>query len=257
MSSVAVLIPVHDPNQEYESLIHNALDSVSKQSLQPDEVLLVANHEMKYLKKTLDSFSKNLKLRLIKSEAQSAPENINFGVNQAQSKYVRILFQDDYLSGIDSLIHSVSPLESGAGKWSVIGSRGVDLISGKIHSFVTPEFSEKLSSGTNLIGAPSVVCFERKYYVPMSNDLKFLFDCDWYLRMAHNFGPPIEVKEFGVGISIHSGQATNWAKNLFAVEKRLLKKSHRKRLIGKTCSCVSSNSDTRDGSVKATYPGVM
>ena len=239
MSSVTILIPVHDPNHEYESLIHIALESVSKQSRQPDEVLLVANHEMKYLKKTLDSFGKILKIKLLKSDAQSAPENINFGVNQAKSKFVRILFQDDYLLGSKSLSHSVSPLERGEGKWSVIGSQGVDLLSGKIQIFLTPKFTEKLSSGKNQIGAPSVVCFEKKYYVSMNKDLKFLFDCDWYLRMAHHFGPPIEVREFGVGISIHSGQATNWAQNFFEVERRIVKKYHRKRLLGRTCSCVS------------------
>lgn len=244
MASVTILIPVHDPHQEYENLIHNALESVRRQSRQPDEVLLVANHEMEYLRKTLDSFSKIFKLRLLKSDAKSAPENINFGVNQASSKYVRILFQDDYLLGGESLRYSVSPLESGEGKWSVIGSLGVDLLSGEIQTFVTPKFSEKLSFGKNLIGAPSVVCFEKKYYVPMKKDLKFLFDCDWYLRMAHHFGPPVEVQEFGVGVNIHLGQATNWAKNLFAVEKRLVKNYHRKRLRGKTCSCASSNSDT-------------
>jgi hypothetical protein len=199
---------------------------------------------MKYLKKTLDSFSEILKLRVLKSDAQSAPENINFGVNQAKSEFVRILFQDDYLLGSKSLSHSLSPLENGEGRWSVIGSLGIDLLSGKIQILVTPKFSEKLSSGKNQIGAPSVVCFEKKYYVSMNDNLKFLFDCDWYLRMAHHVGPPVEVRESGVGVGIHLGQATNWAKNFFAVEKRIVKKYHRKRLLEKTCSCAYSNSDS-------------
>jgi glycosyltransferase involved in cell wall biosynthesis len=241
VSTVTILIPVHDPNREYENLIHNALESISKQDLQPVEVLIVANHEMNYLDETFESFGHVLNLRILKSDAQSAPENINFGVNQADSRFVRLLFQDDYLSGSKSLSYSVSPLESGKGKWSVIGSVGVDLLSGRIYKSVIPKFTEKLSSGKNLIGAPSVVCFEKDTYVPMNIDLKFMFDCDWYLRMAHRFGPPVEVQEFGVGIGIHEGQATNWAQNLLSFEKRTVKKHHRKKFFGENCLCVSSN----------------
>ena len=240
MSTVTLLIPVHDPNQEYENLISNALKSVSNQTRQPDEVLLVANHELSYLSKLQDSLGETLELKFLKSEAQSAPENINFGVFHATSKFIRLLFQDDELSGSESLNHSMAPLESGEYKWSVIGSVGINLVSGEILSYVTPKFTEKLSSGKNLIGAPSVVCFEKDAYTYMDKDLKFMFDCDWYLRMAHRFGPPVEVQEFAVNIGIHKGQATNWAQSLFTIEKRIVKKQHRRKFLEKQCSCVNS-----------------
>jgi glycosyltransferase involved in cell wall biosynthesis len=238
--TVTLLIPIHDPNQEHETLVHAALYSVSQQTRQPDEILLVANHDIGYFNTIQDSFSEILNLRFLKSDAQSAPENINFGVKYAKGKFIRLLFQDDQLSNSESLNQSISLLESSEFKWSVIGSAGIDLISGEIFPRVTPVFSEELSLGINSIGAPSVVCFEKDFYIPMNKDLKYMFDCDWYLRMAHRFGPPLEVQEVGVNIGIHQAQATNWAKNLAKIENRIVKKHHRKRIFAKHCSCVLS-----------------
>ncbi len=65
MSTVTLLIPVHDPSQEYESLILNALRSVAEQTRQPDEVLVVANHKIGYWGKIDDVYvgSRKYKLR--------------------------------------------------------------------------------------------------------------------------------------------------------------------------------------------------
>lgn len=238
MLTVTLLIPVHDPNRKYENLISNALKSASNQTRRPDEVLLVANHELSYLNTLKESFSKILKLRFLKSDAQSAPENINFAVNQAKGDLIRLLFQDDELSTPESLERSISSMERGKHAWSVIGSIDKDLESGHVISRRIPKFTEKLVSGINIIGAPSVVCFEKGSYIPMNRELRYMFDCDWYLRMAHRYGPPAEVQEYGVKIGVHQGQATNWAKSLLSIEKRIVKKHHRKRLFEKYCSCV-------------------
>jgi hypothetical protein len=240
VSSVTLLIPVHDPNNTYEQLLSNALHSVSKQTRQPDEVLLVANHELGYLDNIQDSFGKIQKLRFLKSEAQSAPENINFGVHESKSDLIRLLFQDDALTTTDSLVHSIAPVEVDKHSWSVIGSVDTDLESGQIISRRIPTFTETLARGLNTIGAPSVVCFWKESYVLMNHELRYMFDCDWYLRMAHRYGPPVEVQEYGVNIGVHQGQATNWAKNLLSVEKRIVKKHHRRRLLEKDCSCITT-----------------
>jgi hypothetical protein len=87
-----------------------------------------------------------------------------------------------------------------------------------------------------------VVTFETEFFVPFDNQLHYMFDCDWYLSMAHYFGKPVEIKNVGVTIRRHSGQATIWAKSLLKKEKTVVRAKHRKvefftrRQLG-NCAC--------------------
>jgi hypothetical protein len=203
---------------------------------------MVANHDLSYLDETTSAYSEFIQIDYLTSTAKSATENINFGVANSTGDFVRILFQDDKFLGLDSLDASCAPLEDGSRKWSVIGSADVSEDSGEVLSSRYPKYGEKLSSGINRIGAPSVVCFAKEFYVDMDEKLEYLFDCDWYLLMTHRFGTPFEVERIGVQVRIHPGQATNWAKKLLGFEKSYVKKKHDLNLLSvftkhKTCSC--------------------
>jgi len=245
MVTLSVLIPVHDPNQEYEGYISDALSSISIQKHQPDQILLVANHEISYLESLRTRFLGILEIEFKISEAQSAAENINFGVKETRGQFIKLLFQDDKLIGDDCLTESLRPLLNNRFKWSVVGSASVDRKSNKVVSSLFPKYTKKIILGTNLIGAPSVVCFNRDFYVPMDSQLKYMFDCDWYLKMRHNFGKPFEVKKIAVDIGVHEGQATHWAKDLSKVELQILDRNHKRksffpRLNRVNCVCLEN-----------------
>jgi hypothetical protein len=243
MVTLSVLIPVHDPNQEYEDYISDALSSISIQKHKPDQVLLVANHEISYLESLRSRFRETVEIEFKISQANSAAENINFGVRESKGQFVKLLFQDDKLIGDDCLTESLRPLLKNRFKWSVVGSVAVDRTSQKIVSSLLPKYTRKIILGTNLIGAPSVVCFNKDFYIPMDSQLKYMFDCDWYLKMAHNFGKPFEVKKIAIEIGVHEGQATHWAKDLSKAELEILDRIHKRksffpRLNKVNCTCL-------------------
>jgi hypothetical protein len=245
MVTLSVLIPVHDPTQVYEDYISDALTSISIQKHQPDQVLLVANHEIPYLESLRARFRDILEIEFKMSQADSAAENINFGVRESRGQFVKLLFQDDKLIGDDCLTELLRPLVNNRFKWSVVGSVSVDRASGEIVSSIFPKYTRKIILGTNLIGAPSVVCFNKDFYVPMDPQLKYMFDCDWYLKMAHNFGKPFEVQKIAVDIGVHGGQATHWAKDLSSSELQILNRNHKRksflpRLNKVNCTCLAN-----------------
>jgi hypothetical protein len=245
MVTLSVLIPVHDPHQEYEDYISDALSSIRTQKHKPDQVLLVANHEISYLESLRSRFRDTLEIEFKISQANSAAENINFGVRESKGQFVKLLFQDDKLIGDDCLTESLRPLLNNRFKWSVVGSVALDRTSQKIVSSLLPKYTRKIILGTNLIGAPSVVCFNKDFYLPMDSQLKYMFDCDWYLKMAHNFGKPFEVKKIAIDIGVHEGQATHWAKDLSKAELQILSRNHkRKSLFPKlnkvNCICLAN-----------------
>jgi hypothetical protein len=238
---LVVLIPVHDPKEEYEGFLTQAILSVGTQTIQPKCILLVANHELPYLP-SLEACAKEVEIRFVQSRAVSAADNINFGVALSGGHFTKILFQDDFLAHDKALENSVNAISVSGAKWSVCGSRDWDENSNKFFAPTNPKYSERLDRGINTIGAPSVVTFETEFYTPMDARLHYMFDCDWYLSMAHNFGRPVESSDIAVTIRRHPGQATSWAKQLLKQEKVIVKANHRKtrllssRLSG-NCSC--------------------
>jgi hypothetical protein len=73
---------------------------------------------------------------------------------------------------------------------------------------------------------PSVVIFRKASFIAFDERLKYLFDCEWYLSMKHKFGKPLIIQKARVGIGIHSGQATHWAKHLLESETALVNQKH-------------------------------
>lgn len=241
---LVVLIPVHDPKIQYKSFLEQAILSIMTQTIRPKSVLLVANHDVPYLKH-LEARAADLKIRFHLSGAASAAENINFGVARSEGHFTKILFQDDLLSHDKALEESVTALSTSGKKWSVSGSRDWDETADKFFKPMAPRFTEKLDRGINTIGAPSVVTFETAYFTPFDNRLHYMFDCDWYLSMAHHFGKPVEIKNVGVTIRRHSGQATLWAKSLLKKEKTVVRANH-KRVKFLSCRHPENCSCTQD-----------
>jgi len=228
INDVVVVIPVHDPNCKYMGFLRDALDSLGSQNILPKEVLIVANHDLPYFEELAMPNQKGLNLRFLKSEARGAAENLNFAVSNSSARYTKILFQDDFLAHDEALEESVSALSTSGKKWSVSGSRDWDETADDFFKPLAPRYTEKLDRGINTIGAPSVVTFETKYFIPFDNRLHYMFDCDWYLSMAHHFGKPVEIKNLGVTIRRHSGQATIWAKSLLKKEKTVVRAKHKR-----------------------------
>jgi hypothetical protein len=227
-NDVVVVIPVHDPDYKYLGFLRAALDSLQSQTLLPKEVLIVANHGLPYFDELLTPKQKELNLRFLRSDAQTAAENLNFAVSYSSAKYTKILFQDDFLAHHKALEEAVSALSTSGRKWSVIGSRDWEETANTFFRPVIPKYTERIDRGINTIGAPSVVTFETEYFAPFDNRLQYMFDCDWYLSMAHRFGKPVEIKNVGVTIRRHSGQATVWAKKLLKKEKAVVRAKHRR-----------------------------
>jgi hypothetical protein len=228
INEVVVVIPVHDPNYKYMGFLRDALDSLASQNILPKEVLIVANHDLPYFEELAMPSQKGLNLRFLKSEAQGAAGNLNFAVSNSSARYTKILFQDDFLAHDEALEESVSALSTSGKKWSVIGSGDWDETANTLFKPVIPKYTERLDRGVNTIGAPSVVTFETQYFIPFDNRLHYMFDCDWYLSMAHHFGKPVEIKNVGVTIRRHSGQATIWAKSLLKKEKTVVRAKHKR-----------------------------
>jgi hypothetical protein len=281
--SLSIVIPLHDPNFDQEQRVMRMVDSIMGQSLIPDEIVMTCSHQIPYLSEIERRVNVKTKLKFVLNSSTSAPENLNLAIYTSSSSLVKILFQDDFLIGANHLKHLIRAITNSRSQWGVSSSsnffeeiyifryrmlqrwRGLEAVlrlpqiaprvvpgrKGFLRKAPTPKFSESLSIGINQIGMPSAVIFRKAAFIAFDERLKYLFDCEWYLSMKHKFGKPLVIPSVRVGIAIHSGQATHWAKSLLESETALVKQKHYREftsfLKSRACICehdspITSNS---------------
>jgi hypothetical protein len=104
----------------------------------------------------------------------------------------KILFQDDFLLGDDSIEKLVRAYKSNAGNWVVSGcmhtNDGIEL-----NRPLVPRYHKDIWKGENTISSPSVLAFDVNEY--FDDRLQWLMDCEMYHRLYLNYGEPIIVPE--------------------------------------------------------------
>jgi glycosyltransferase involved in cell wall biosynthesis len=231
---MSVAIPVHDPESKHQKYLEHALQSIQEQSVKPQEVLLSSNHLISYKNQLLEKFGE-LNITFIQNNSVSATQNLNILVSCASSDIVKILFQDDFLIDFDSLARSS---QLGADQyWRISAFKHANARGDLGAEIYFPLLTPHLIRGINQIGAPSIVSFRRENYVRFDERMVYLFDCDWYLRMAHNNGYPEMDSNPDVAVRIHKDQATHWAKTHKEREIKISLANHGATSNGR-CRCV-------------------
>lgn len=223
--TISIVVPVHDPRGEYLAYLGKLVESLNRQSVLPDELVLTASHDISYLQHVIRSVQGKYPVRFFENQSSGAAENTNFAVQKADSQIVKIMFQDDFLES-DTVIAACLGISAirpwFVFPWQHVNQDGAWLKEPKVDQF----FSRDLVRGINSIGAPSVVAFLKSAFVEMDESLSYTFDCDWYLAMESQNGPPIFEAHSKISIRRHPGQATHWAKADLAKELLYLQKKY-------------------------------
>jgi hypothetical protein len=228
MSDLTVIIPVHDPNEIYSSFINQALKSIEYQTLRPSQILLSGLGKPEYLDSVLESFALTLPLKFFMNECTSTSANLNFLARKSATKFTKILFQDDYLISATALEDISDAFNRDSRVWLASNSKNICGLSGDVTRTIRPHFSNRIRTGNNTIGSPSVIAFKTENFIDFDENLIWMLDCDWYLRMKHNFGSPIFLRDFQVANRLHDGQATHQARARHDLEVALTNMAHKR-----------------------------
>jgi len=137
-----------------------------------------------------------------------AAANLNNAIDHAQGDIIKPMFQDDRFIERHSLQKIQTAFDEGA-QWIACDSQNggedgyrSDLFHPYPHSSI-----EALREGENTYGSPSVMAW-RKNDLRFDENLPWLFDCEFYGRMAERYGVPVFV-DTPIFIRQWSGMATN------------------------------------------------
>lgn len=236
---LSICIPVFDPFQKYSAHIFQLLNSIKMQTMMPDEVVITANHDISYLETLQAIVNGDFELVFKRNESNGSAENHNHAISLCRGEFVKIMHQDDFFVNNNALSLTYNSLHKSRKMWRVSGCDLFIEATSLVSSRSKPKITWKFVNGVNLLGVPSVVAFKRSAFIPFDEEMKYMFDCDWYLKMWHNWGKPLVSKPVEVRIRIHDGQATNWAKELLQLEIVATNRNHSKLHFNKSkCICV-------------------
>lgn len=190
---LSIVIPFHFMDN-WQFFLTRCLESIEKQTFKDYEVLLM--------------------------KVGSMPVTSNRVIDAAQGEYIKVLYMDDYLADGNALQEIVDKI--GEAQWLVTGCWH-DYGNGTQITYHAPTYNEKIYTGANTIGSPSVLTMKKEGHLLFDEELSWLLDCDLYKRLHDKFGPPKILDTPNVIIGLHSGQTSaTMAESLKTQERNYL-----------------------------------
>jgi glycosyltransferase involved in cell wall biosynthesis len=204
---VSVVIPCYEMHGKGAEYLQCALHSIFLQTWKDVEVVVADNAQDGSITEVVDRWRHLLPIVHIRPGTRRSTDTLNAGIRAATGDVVRILFQDDLLFGPDSLGQMMQAFHRGA-RWCV--GRYMHLIAGRLVRPLTSFASTAMAYGVNTIGPPSVLSFVNAHPPLLFNeDLVWLMDCEYYLRLLKRYGPPACIPSFNAIIRIGDHQLTH------------------------------------------------
>lgn len=144
---------------------------------------------------------------IILMKVDSMPVTSNRIISAAKGELVKLLYMDDMFATANSLQEIVDNFKEDD-YWLVTGclhQKGQEEPS----NYHSPSYNEKIYTGVNTIGSPSVLTFRRNGSIDFDEKLSWLLDCDLYKRYFDLYGPPRILDTPNVIIGIGDHQTSN------------------------------------------------
>jgi hypothetical protein len=194
MKFFSIAIPTYEMAGKGAEFLNFSLDILNKQTFKDFEVVISDHSLNDEVKNVVDIWSKILDIKYFRNNYKrgASSPNLNNAIKNCTGSWIKILFQDDYLFGEDSLKnHNTFIIEQNIKHWLASATeRSMDGINVYMPHY--PRWNVNMVYGINTISSPSVICFKNEF----GNNLKFdenlvwLMDVEFYHRMYIKFGEP-------------------------------------------------------------------
>lgn len=223
---ISIVIPCYEYMGYGVTYLKDNLYSIKKQSYPKDliDVVISDNSTDDEVKHVVDYYSNFLNINYIRNRKRGVGNNTNNALDNAKHDLIKILYQDDYLYGVDSLLISVHGLSFG--KWVIHAQYRYDEFKEtfKLHIPEIPVWN-KFAVHSNYIGMPSCIALH-KCDIRMDSNLHTSVDLDYYQQLYNKFGNPVLCTTPNVVCRFGLLQASKSMRNTKNREKSYLMKKH-------------------------------
>lgn len=152
MPKVSIIVPIHDM-RDGDKFLWRLVNSLTSQTFKDWELIITKDGKM--------------------------AENTNSGIKRARGEYIKVLYLDDYFTGVVGLEFMVNNIDC---EWAVCGT----------DNNLLPKWTDDIETGNNKLGSPSALIFKNRFGGNLLFDerMSWLLDCDFYKRMNQKYGKP-------------------------------------------------------------------
>ena len=188
----SIAIPAYEANGRGVEFLEHSFNLFQNQTFTDFEVV-VSDHSLNEdIKDLCDSWSDKLDIKYLKNSYRrggSSP-NINNAIKNSNGKWIKLLWQDDFLFNYESLEKlRTHIINNNTHSWFVTACEH----SPDGHTMTRPHhpyWTEDIHLGNNRISSPSVVTIKNEEVLYFDEDLIWLMDVEYYKRMHNIYGEP-------------------------------------------------------------------
>ncbi len=210
------LISVCIPAYKNILFLRRLLDSIAIQDFRDFEAVITDDSPDEEIKALCEAYAGQFPIRYFRNgRALGSPENWNEAVRKARGEWIKIMHDDDWFAGKDSLAEYAAAVRANPEASFVFSAyRDVFLDEGRDREMFLPAGKYKaflknksVLFARNIIGAPSVTLYKRLPTVEFDPKVKWVVDIDFYIRYLEN-GHPVYIDKMLVNVGLGSEQVT-------------------------------------------------
>jgi len=207
----SIAIPAYGYNGKGVEFLEFNFEKLSKQVFKDFEVVVSDHSVDDTIKNICDKWVNKLNIKYFRNEygrGMISP-NMNVAMKNSKGKWIKVLFQDDFLYDEISLQNQYEILEANPEiKWLITtfyhSNDGVNF-----YNLYHPKLSDNIWNGTNTLGNPSNLTLLNKDLIFFDESLNWHMDCEYYYRLFLKYGPPTIITPITVVNRTHGTGLTN------------------------------------------------
>ena len=213
---ISICIPAYKQTDYLERL----LNSIKEQTFTDYEVIVTDDSPDDSVQGLCERYRDTFTLHYFKNNpALGSPENWNAGIRKANGQWIKMMHDDDWFSGKESLKQFADAVVANPqSTFFFSGFNEVDLKKGSKHPFVIDDVYLKMLQKTpltlfkkNFIGHPSTTLIKKSEDAFYNKKLKWVVDIEFYIRYLNKYKQVTAIKEPLVNIGINEYQITKEA----------------------------------------------
>ena len=207
----SIAIPAYGYDGKGVEFLDYNFEKLSNQIFKDFEVV-VSDHSIDDTIKTIcNKWNDKLNIKYYRNEYGRGiiSPNMNIAMKNSKGKWIKILFQDDFLYDENSLQNQYDILESNPEtKWLITtfyhSNDGINF-----YNLYHPKLSDNIWNGMNTLGNPSNLTILNRDLLFFDEELNWHMDCEYYYRLFLKYGPPTIITPITVVNRTHGAGLTN------------------------------------------------